>query len=404
MTGRLHRTLLQIAALLGVTLLAVACGGGHGAVKVALRVESADATPSNQFVLVESTGDWTLQLIFDGQTDGDFTPWAYGGNEIEQGEFSGSGTRKDVVLNWIANASPDSRSFTLIAHCGSSSASARFVQAGRSASAGQTAATLTSDELGAWMELPATDTPGLYYISHGMTIGDKGTRNYTYAWDPTALVAHWVAYPLNAWTISSGNRTNVWGMDPKVPRKLQPVLFSAFSSGNAGGFDRGHQIPSADRLSYDANIQTFYGTNMTPQRSSLNSRAWSILEGKVRNWSRQFDTLYVVTGCTIDGSTEYCYDNDRKKVTVPTGYYKALLGYKKSGTLGITGSTGGYTAIGFWFDHKEYTANESTVMEQSTTIDDLEARTGFDFFVHLPFRIGEDTAARVESTIDSWWK
>ncbi len=405
MTGRLHRILLQFAAQLGVMLLAAACGGGHGAVKLTLRTESADATPSNQFVMVESTGDWTLTLVFDGQTDGDFTPWAYFGNDIEQVEYSGSGTRKDVVLNWIANASPDGRAFTLIAQCGSSSTSARFVQAGRTSGSGsQLPDKLVSDELGAWMELPATNTDGLYYFSHGMQIGDKTTRNYSYGWDPEHLVALWVAYPLNAWTISSGDRSNVWGLDPKVPRKMQPVVFSAFSAGNAGRCDRGHQIPSADRLSYDANVQTFYGTNMTPQRSSLNSGAWSVLEGKVRNWSRQFDTLYVVTGCTVEGSTEYCYDNDRKKVTVPTGYYKALLGYKKTGTLGITGSTGGYTAIGFWFEHQQYTANESTVMAQSTTIDDLEARTGFDFFVHLPGKIGQESAARVESTIDSWWK
>lgn len=404
-TARLHRILLRGAALLGAVLVIAACGDGHGAVKVSLRTGSVDATPSNQFITVESTGDWTLTLLFDGDTEGDFTPWAYFGSDMDQVEFSGSGSRKDVVLTWIANASPDSRSLTLIAKSGSSSTSVRFLQAGRAQGAGtQQPATLASDELGAWMELPATNTPGLYYISHSMELGDKTTRNYSYGWDPEHLVALWVAYPLNAWTISSGDRSNVWGMDPKIPRKYQPVLFSAFSSGNAGGFDRGHQIPSADRLSYEANVQTFYGTNMTPQRNSLNSGAWSVLEGKVRNWSRQFDTLYVVTGCTIDGSTEYCYDNDRKKVTVPTGYYKALLGYKKSGTLGISGSTGGYTAIGFWFEHRKYTANETTVMAQSVSIDDLEIRTGFDFFVNLPYKIGADKAETVESTVDTWWK
>ena len=396
---------LRFPALLGAVMLAVACVGSHDAVKVNLRAGTADAMPSNQYVSVESTGDWTLSLEFDGETDGDFTPWAYFGNDIEQVEISGSGPRRDIVLNWIANASPDERSFTLVAQAGSSRSSARFVQSGRTQGGGALPESLKSDELGAWMELPATTSESLYYISHAMTIGNTTTRNYTYGWDPTHLVALWVAYPLNAWTISSGNRTNVWGMDPKIPRKYQPVLFSAFASGNAGGgFDRGHQVPSADRLSYDANIQTFYGTNITPQLDDLNSGAWSVLEGMVRNWSRQFDTLYVVTGCTVEGSTQYCYDNDRKKVTVPTGYYKALLGYKKNGTLGNTSTQGGYTGIGFWFDHRSYNSSDETVMAQSVTIDALEARTGFDFFVNLPYKIGADMANQVESTIDNWWK
>ena len=398
-----HPHPLRLAALLGVLLLAAGCGDKLGTVKLSLRQATADATPSNQFLTVEATGDWTLSLEFDGQTETDFTPWAYFYGDDTQTEISGSGTTKTIVFNWIANASPDIRSVTLVAQSGSSHATARFSQAGRTGGPSQTTETLASDELGIWMELPATNTPGLYYISHPMQIGNKVTRNYTYGWDPDNLVARWVAYPLNGWTIGNGDRSNVWGMDPKVPRRYQPVLYSAYSRGNAGSFDRGHQIPSADRLYYDANVQTFYGTNMTPQLNSLNSGAWSVLEGMVRNWGRQFDTLYVVTGCVVEGSTDYCYDNDRKKITVPTGYYKALLGYKKSGTLGITGSTGGYTAIGFWFDHRKYTASETTVFAQSATIDDLEARTGFDFFAHLPYAIGADVAARVESSTDSWW-
>ena len=403
MSVRFHR-IVRLLALPGLLFLAEACGDGLGTVSVTLRQSSADSNPSNQYLTVEATGDWTLHLEFDGQTESDFTPWAYFYGDDTQIETSGSGTTKTIVFNWIANASPDVRTVTLVAQSGSAKSTARFTQGGRTGNANQTASTLASDELGIWLELPATNTQGLYYISHPMQIGDKITRNYTYAWDPQALVARWVAYPLNGWTIGSGGRSNVWGMDPKIPRQYQPVLFSAYSRGNSGSYDRGHQIPSADRLYYDANVQTFYGTNMTPQLSTLNSGAWSVLEGMVRNWARQFDTLYVVTGCVVDGSTYYCYDNDRKKITVPTGYYKALLGYKKSGTLGLTGSTGGYTSIGFWFDHQKYTGNEATVFAQSTTIDDLEERTGFDFFAHLPYKIGEENAAKVESATDTWWK
>ena len=386
-----------------ICLLLLSCEREADLLQVTLRTESADAAPSNQFVRVSANGDWTLKLVFDGRTENDFTPWAYFDGQDDCIQISGSGTRKDIVLNWIANASPDPRSLTLSVTDGKSRTTARFTQAARTGGTTPAAEELVSDELGAWMELPATGTEGLYYISHPMTVGDKITRNYSYGWDPEALVARWVAYPLNAWTIGYGSRTNVWGMDPKLPRRNQPVLFSAFSRGNSGNYDRGHQIPSADRLYYDANVSTFYGTNMTPQLGTLNSGAWGVLEGKVRNWARQFDTLYVVTGCTVEGSTLYCYDNDGKRVTVPTGYYKALLGYKKTGTLGITGGTGGYTAVGFWFDHRQYASDEATVLAQSVTVEDLEARTGLDFFAQLPYQIGHELSARVQSTIDPWW-
>lgn len=395
----LRRTLLVAAAVLS----AVACGDSYSAIGLELRQNNAEPSPSNQWITVTATGDWTLTLDFPDRTETDFTPWAYFNGDDTLTVISGSGTRKDITFNWIANASSEQRSVTLIAASGSRKATAVFKQSGATPSASILPSTLKSDELGAWMELPATNTPGLYYFSHNMEIAGKTTRNYAFGWHPTALVALWVAYPLNAWSIGSGGRSNVWGLDPKLPRKYQPVLFSAFSSGNAGRLDRGHQIPSADRLYYDANVATFYGTNMTPQLNKLNAAAWGTLEGMVRNWARQFDTLYVTTGCVIDGSTEYCYDNDRKKVTVPTGYYKALLGYKRSGTLGQTGANGGYTAIGFWFDHRAYSASESVVMSQKMTIDDLEARTGHDFFVNLPSAIGTELAAKVESTIDPWW-
>lgn len=395
----LRGTILTAAAVLS----AVACGDNYSAVGVALRLNETGPAPSNQWITVTASGEWTLTLDFPDRTETDFTPWAYFNGNDTLTVISGIGTRKDITLNWIANANTEQRSVTVVASSGSRKSTAIFQQGGATPASAILPATLKSDELGAWMELPATNTPGLYYFAHDMEIAGKTTRNYAFGWDPNALVALWVAYPLNAWNIGSGDRSNVWGLDPKVPRKYQPVVFGAFSSGNAGSFDRGHQIPSADRLYYDANVTTFYGTNMTPQRNKLNSAAWSTLEGMVRNWARQFDTLYVTTGCVIDGSTEYCYDNDRKKVTVPTGYYKALLGYKKSGTLGLTASQGGYTAIGFWFDHQAYAAKESVVMAQAVTIDELETRTGHDFFVNLPFAIGDALAAKVESTKDAWW-
>ena len=86
---------------------------------------------------------------------------------------------------------------------------------------------------------------------------------------------------------------------------------------------------------------------------------------------------------------------------MPEGYFKALLGYKKGGSIG--NSTGGYVGIGFYFEHRSYGNDKNTIMNQSMSIDELERRLGYDFFVNLPGVIGEDAAARVESEADDWW-
>jgi len=282
--------------------------------------------------------------------------------------------------------------------CGEKSRSITFSQKGTSKSSDM-ASVLESDNLGEWMELPQTNTPGLYYYTHEMNIGGKPCRNYSYGWDPNHLVALWVAYPLNSFTIGNGSRTNEWGLDPKVPRKYQPVLYSPY----IGYYDRGHQCPSADRLNYEANVQTFYGTNMTPQKSAFNSAAWGSLEGMVRKWARQFDTLYVVTGCIVSGSTSKAYDNESKEITVPTGYYKALMGYKQTGTVADTGQKSGYTAIGFIFEHKAYSSKPSDIMEESCSIDYLEQKTGLNFFYNLE-RQNKTISDKVESSVSTWWE
>lgn len=404
------------------------------AAELSLRSEGAEAGTGSQFVAVKASGEWTLSIDFGNSAaaEADITRWAYLDNEATY-VITGSGDRNDIDFHWSKNLSADERTLTLVLECAGATGASGSGKNGTSASDkngasgsdrnGTITRTFTqkgvegsyysglpkdikSDPVPAWMELPALSDK-LFFISHNMTRSGKEVRNYSYAWDTTALVAHWVAYPLNSALKGSGSRSDEWGLDPKLPRRYQPVVFRAYSSAGYGGdgwYNRGHQCPSADRLEYNSNVQTFYGTNMTPQMSELNAAAWGVLEGMVRDWSVQFDTLYVVTGCTVKGSTAKVQDNEGKEVTVPTGYFKALLGYKKSGTVGMTGSTGGYTGTAFWFDHQGYSGSRSVVMKQRITISALEQKTGIDFFVNLPDRIGAQKASTVESTIDSWWK
>ena len=244
-----------------------------------------------------------------------------------------------------------------------------------------------------WLELPATSaSDGQDLLIHSFP---DGSRNYAAYWDYDHLVSSWVAYPLCAGNIGTGERTEKFTLNPLLARDKQPYLPTAYKAGNAGMFDRGHQIPSADRWSYRVNLETFFGTNMTPQHNGLNSNAWAILEGKVRDWAKHADTdtLYVVTGCSVTGSDKYVLDADGKHVTVPTGYYKALLRRDKDQN---------YSAAAFWFDNQENTA-ASIQKSMSLSIDKLEEKVGVDFFVNLPADIQKTVEEQNPADAAWWW-
>ncbi len=256
-----------------------------------------------------------------------------------------------------------------------------------------------------WLELPATDaSDGKDLLTHFFPDGKQ--RSYSAYWDYDALVSIWVAYPLCKGNIGSGGRTmgsdktsSAFPLDPLLDDNKQPWLNAGYLEGNGGKYDRGHQLPQADRKDMRVNIETFFSTNMTPQLNSLNSNGWEVLEQKVRNWAENSatDTLYVVTGCVTDGSELYSLDRSNKKVKVPVGYYKALLRLAKDSGTGFSGFTG----LGIWMNNETNNATSIT-KDMVMSIDDLETKVGVNFFVNLP----EDIQAKVEAqspSEEAWW-
>lgn len=238
-----------------------------------------------------------------------------------------------------------------------------------------------------WMELPAMNNEALGYYSHSFVMNKQVYRNYSFGWSQQDLVSVWVAYPLSkVYTDGYVGRTDKWSIDPLLGKDKS----SNPGSGYAGSYDRGHQLPSADRQScVEANEQTFYGTNIAPQLGGHNTTIWLTLEDKVRSIAAAADTVYVVTGCVVEGATEFSTDTNGKKITIPVAFYKALLRYKADGGNNV------WTAAGFYTEHKKYTNNDLKAVSMS--IDELEKKTGHDFFVNLVDKIGADAAAAVEA-------
>lgn len=376
-----------------ILLTAFQCGEENWTVELELSVRTnpMSAAGGSQFLSVTASGDW--EITVSGE-DGNAISW------LDVSPSCGTGSKSSIVLSVEANEDEADRTAILTLESGAESISLALVQNGKVSGGddepGVTAKLPQKYTEAGWLELPATsEDEGLFFIAHSMTIGNVVTRNYSCYYDTTNLVSHWVAYPLNSWTISSGSRTNAWGYDPDISSDLQPCLYKGFNNGSNSGItraSRGHQIPSADRYLYSANVQTFYFTNMTPQEeTNFNSDIWANLESSVRSYANRSDTLYVVTGCVVDGSTHYALDNNGRKVTVPVAYYKALLRYSSSSTDNY-----GYSACAFYLEHKSNSKSKVTA-DDAMSIDALEAKVGVDFFVNLPARIGETAAANVEA-------
>ena len=391
------KNLLYIFCLFALNFCSASVDEAEG-LEVSIRNSMVTSDAGQQFVNVKCRGQWHLALV-DDKTDVDWASLSVN---------SGVGNKSNVILSYQANLTDSPRRLKIVLDNGSKWVECEFSQA----SAGQQEEDDTQndpdqnhgpDNGGSlnpvkteWLELPAMDNPDLGYYTHGFEMDGKTYRNYSFGWSQKDRVALWVAYPLcRLYTNGSAGRTNEWALDPLLGEDS-----AAPFGGYAGDYARGHQLPSADRqCCYEANAQTFYGTNMTPQLNAHNEKIWADLESKVRGYANSSDTTYVVTGVIVSETSKIEKDSYGKNVTVPDAYFKAVLKYSKSSTLGT------WNAAAFFLEHRAYSG--SVGKEHSMSIDELEKKTGLDFFVNLPAKVGADQAARIEAAVPAnssvWW-
>ena len=212
---------------------------------------------------------------------------------------------------------------------------------------------------------------------------------YSLEWDCTKRANRWTCYQMHEGnSMKNVSRNDSFTEDPDIP-----YAFCSHNSDYSGtGFSRGHLCPSADRLcSKEQNKQTFYLSNMQPQYAEHNEGLWANLEALVRRWNQTSyrDTLYVVKAATIDQEDQVAMYTE-SGLPVAKYFYMAVLAVKD----------GSYTALGIWTEHLNVADTNKHYADYVISIDELEQRTGIDFFCNLP----DDIEATVESTVslDYW--
>lgn len=204
---------------------------------------------------------------------------------------------------------------------------------------------------------------------------------YTLSYNEEHEQAEWVAYEIKSRMFFNNDLKRPYFIkDPKV--KTGSANWRNYKN---SGYDKGHLCPAGDmKFSKQAYIQTFYTSNISPQKSDFNAGIWNRLEQKVRYWADKYEGLYIVTGGILDANLKTIGEED---VSVPDYFYKVLLDvYNNKPRM-----------IAFLIPHKN---SDRPLYEFVVSVDELEELTGIDFFHHLP----DDIENRIEKNTDykSW--
>ena len=177
--------------------------------------------------------------------------------------------------------------------------------------------------------------------------------------------AEWVAHSLSKDDIQYIKRKRPYFIkDPKVK-----TISADWKNYKKSGYDKGHLCPAGDkRYTKEAHDETFYTSNISPQEHSFNAGIWNKLEQKTRYWAKKYNHLYVITGGVLEKGLKTI---GKEKVSVPNYFYKVLLDYTKPEIK----------AIAFLMPHEE---SNRPLYEFVISIDELEEKTGIDFFPELP--------------------
>lgn len=195
----------------------------------------------------------------------------------------------------------------------------------------------------------------------------------------------WVSYYLTSDELSA-------------PTRYSPSRFTTdenISTGSAthndftySGYDRGHMSRAEyNKKSQKAYEESFYMSNVSPQIGLNFNRVggdWYNLEELEKDFANELGSIYSATGALFENSLEVIGDD--VAITVPGYFFKAILSPNKS------------KAIAFIIKHDNI---DDDLWDSAVSIDELEGRTGMNFFGKLNNRLETE----IESNVDiRYWK
>lgn len=209
---------------------------------------------------------------------------------------------------------------------------------------------------------------------HGCPSGGSATNDliireiYVLSSNDRSKFADWVAYKVTKDTIGP-SPTRTWKADPKLDavETLEPGDYKGAHA--ELHTDRGHQVPLASFAGTAHWRETNYLSNITPQKSGLNQGPWQRLESTVRELAKRQDVeaVYVMSGPLYEAAMPGLPKADEAHM-VPSGYWK-IVAMEDAGTIQVAA---------FFFDQD--TPRDASYCDQLTTVNNIEDRSGLEFF------------------------
>lgn len=230
------------------------------------------------------------------------------------------------------------------------------------------------------------ETYGLPSVRRGQEITwyDGFAVQYNATYKQARWVAHMILPEINN---VCEERTDEFLEDLDVDPELKLELYVEDREKESERYDRGHLAPAADlRWSPRAVRESFYLTNMSPQRAELNQGLWAELEKMIRSYIRFYNDspLLVVTGPVLKGGDrlpklDHTGESDAK-LAIPKTYFKAVVDLKRQ------------RGIGFIMDQDAPAPTKAKEIRKELlkcmrTIKELQSATGLYLFTKMDNRI-----------------
>lgn len=218
---------------------------------------------------------------------------------------------------------------------------------------------------------------------------------YSLSYSQPRGTPNWVSWHLFQGDLGPTPRQDDFRPDNTLPAGWYQVPANAFSG---SGFDRGHNCPSADRtVSLEANSSTFLMTNMIPQAPVMNQQTWANMEDSLRRLVNLGNEIYIIMGSYGSGGTGnsgFATTVHSGLVTVPSTVWKVALvipnGNNDSSRVDISSRLiavsmpNSNSSTGSWKNYR-------------TSVDAIEAATGYDLFDRLSVALQAVIEARVDN-------
>ncbi len=194
----------------------------------------------------------------------------------------------------------------------------------------------------------------------------------------------WVGFSISSITVGSlAKRPSKFFTDSRT----RSATHQDFTN---SGYDRGHMAPNfaiGTRYGQEAQKETFFMSNISPQTKELNQMWWRVLEEKEANdFAVRLERVWIVTGPVFNGTVKKLHGG----VDVPTAFYRIILDE-------VLDEENGQPRVLAFLVPQSVTGNEP-LSQFLTSVREVERQTGLDFYAALPKELQD----RIENVKAQW--